>query len=300
MVCLGVSVLFHLFLLISVTPVWLGKERKIEPKKTRMLSLKIKPRPLPPTLAPRPPMTEKKEEVVKPVKKPVYTEEELNEKLKRVRSQKSFRRQEVSRGTRVKKAIAKKETETRDWVEERYRKFDQLSRKTASGEVGYSRVVDLSQSSSYRVSKLLEDFGIEIKFGRGPSRDINIKFTTIWRTRPGQIRDYLRRRSNLDKGKIIASISPGSSVFELSESGKGEEGPYIVPTIEAVAAVVKAEDEYFAANQVDAKELESLIFTPIWSFSGPAFTVSSAQKKTDKAVPGPTPSQKGNNKEENQ
>ena len=287
-ICLGISIFFHLIFLVSISPVWLGEDRKIKPKKTRMLSLRIKPRPAPPALAPRPPETVEKEEVKKTVKKPVYTKEELDDKLARVRSPQSFRRQEIARGVRVEKVIAEKKSQTQEWVDQRYQQFDDLSREMASGEIGYSRVIDLRESSSYQVSKLLEHYGIAFKFGRRAAKDINVKFTTEWLYRPGQIIDYLRRRSNLDKGRIISSIAPGDSFVKLSESGQGEEKPYIIPTIEAVAAVVKAEDEYFAANQVAAEELESLIFTPTWSFSGPAFTVTSVKKKTEQAKPQPT------------
>lgn len=282
-ICLAVSTLIHFLILFSVTPIWPFKKR-IHPRKVRTVSLKIRPRPAPPAIS-RP--RKKPPEEPPPIpKKPIYTEKELEEKLERVRPKRKIRPTD-----RVEQVIKKKREETKAWVDEKVRKVEDETRKIESGEVGYSRVIDLRGSSSYQVSRLLEDFGMEIKFGNRPVSDMDIKFTTEWLYRPEQIRDYLYRHAGLGTRKIVSSLDPSAGIVSLRESGGEKSRTFIMPTVKAIAAIVVAEEEFFSRSKADPEELEKLVFTPRWSFRGASFEVTVVEKKTDRknATPSPAP-----------
>jgi hypothetical protein len=46
-----------------------------------------------------------------------------------------------------------------------------------------------------------------------------------------------------------------------------------------MAAIIAAEEEYFSSSKADPDGIERVVFSPSWSYKGPAFTVASAEKK---------------------
>jgi hypothetical protein len=190
----------------------------------------------------------------------------------------------------VEEVIGKKEMAAREWSS---KEFDTVREKVKSqeeGAMGYSRIIDLRKSSDFQLGRLMELFKMEIGYGSREVTDLNIRFTNEWLFTMGQMRNYLSRRLHPERRRVLESITEGASGVALRESGEGEPRPYIVPTISAVAAILAAEDEYFAATEVKPEALDRLVFSPVWARGGPGFKVVSAEKK--KPVGAVTPAAK--------
>ena len=164
-ICLIVSVLVHLAAIVSFSPWWLGRATRVKPRKVKVVSLKIKPRPA----RPRPPVkAPPRPEVVRPVEKPpppkpVYTKKELARKLEKVRSEEVLDKFARPKTVRAQDVIQRKQKEAHLWVD---RELDSLEKSIAreeAGEVGYSRVIDMKKSSDYQVGRLMDHFNISVE-----------------------------------------------------------------------------------------------------------------------------------------
>lgn len=281
-ICIIVSALIHLSIFVSISPWWLEKAPKVKPRKVKAVTLKIKPRRLAPPRVPakappRPAVVKPPERA--PAPKPVYTEKQLKKSLAAVRSEEVPRKFARPKSARVREVIERKEKEARTWVDKEIDALDKMVEREEAGEVGYSRIVDLSESSDYQVGRLLDHFGMSVGCGSRKITDFNIQFVTEWSLTPGQIRNYLSRYDRSNYREITAAIAGATSDVALKESGGGPPRPFISPTVDAMAAILVAEEEYFASTGDDPDEMERLVFGPIWTYKGPAFKVVKSEKK---------------------
>jgi len=294
-ICCIVSALVHLMAIVSFSPWWLGKTPRVKPRKTKVVSLKIKPRPA----RPRPPVkAPPKPEVVRPVPtqpppKPIYTTRELERKLEKVRSEEVLKKFTQPKTVRAEEVFQRKQKEARRWVEREFDSLEKSIEREEVGEVGYSRVIDLKKSSDYQVGRLMDHFDMSVEFGRRKVTDFNIRFSSEWTFTPGQVRNYISRHAGSDSRKILDAFPGGEAEVELTESGEGHPRPYIAPTVDAIAAIIMAEEKYFSETGTDPEEIERVVFSPAWTYKGPAFEVTKVEKKT--AGTGQTP---GADKEE--
>lgn len=279
-ICIIASVLLHLCFIVSISPWWLGRAAKIKPRAVKVVSLKIKPRlarPRPPVKAPPKPEVKPVERA--PVPKPVYTEKELERKLDRVRSKVVPEKFAKPKADQVREVVKRKEKAARAWVEREVDTFEERVEREAAGEVGYSRVIDLKRSSDYQVGRVMEHYKISIGYGSRKITDLNIRFSSEWVFTPGQLRNYVNRHNRSDSREIMAAVPSGEPAAALRESGEGSPRPYIEPTVDAMAAILIAEEEYFAETGSDPDKMERLVFGPVWTYRGPAFKVVKAEKK---------------------
>jgi hypothetical protein len=295
--CILISALIHVFAIVAVGHRWLARAPELKPTPPRVVSLRLPLRPPPGRPAPvrpavtAPPAAAAARPAEKaPSPKPVYTKEQLDQKLAGVRSEEAVREFARPKTERVEEVIGKKEMAAREWSS---KEFDTVREKVKSqeeGAMGYSRIIDLRKSSDFQLGRLMELFKMEIGYGSREVTDLNIRFTNEWLFTMGQMRNYLSRRLHPERRRVLESITEGASGVALRESGEGEPRPYIVPTISAVAAILAAEDEYFAATEVKPEALDRLVFSPVWARGGPGFKVVSAEKK--KPVGAVTPAAK--------
>ncbi len=85
----------------------------------------------------------------------------------------------------------------------------------------------------------------------------------------------------------------GPGVVSLAEPADGPPRSYLSPSVAALAAIIAAEERYFARSETDPEELDRVVFVPAWSFRGPRFTVASAEKKAHTAGAGQQPAAAG-------
>lgn len=281
--CVLASVLAHFFALVSVGPPWRARESRLKPRAVKVVSLRIMPRmvapahpeekrPSAPTVsAPPAPAPRKAPEKV-------YTREAERD-LARRRSQEVMGKFARPPAARARDVLLEKGKEARAWASREFAAYEESLTHEEAGEVGFRRVVDLKASSDSQISRLMEHYKMKIGYGSRAVTDLNLQFTSAWLLTKGQIRNYLARHTVAGSRKILASPSPGVSEVALRESGEGAPRPYIEPTIAALAALLAAEEKYFSSTGASPEELECLVFMPVWSYRGPAFTVARAEKK---------------------
>jgi hypothetical protein len=276
-ICIIVSALIHLLFIFSFGPWWMRLAPRVKPTAVKAISLKIKPRRVPP--APPVKAPPKPKEKVPPVRKPVYTEQELEQKLENIRSETIAEKYVRPKVARVSEVVEKKEKEAVTWVDQEVKELDKEIEQVEEGEVGYSRIIDLTKLSDYQVNRFMQSFGMGVGYGRRRITDLNIRFTTAWLFTPGQIKNYAGRYGRESYREVSKVIAGKEKVVSLSESGDGPPRPYIMPTIEVMRAIIFAEEHYLDSTGVKPDELDKLVFSPVWTYRGPTLEVVRAEKK---------------------
>lgn len=281
--CVLASVLAHFFALVSVGLPWRARESRLKPRAVKVVSLRIMPkvvapahpeekRPSAPTVrAPAEPAPRKAPEKV--------SAREAERDLARRRSQEVMGKFARPPAVRARDVLLEKGKEARAWASRELAAYEESLTQEEAGEVGFRRVINLTKSSDSQISRLMEHYKMKIRYGSRAVTDLNLQFISAWLLTKGQIRNYLARHTVAGSRKILASLPPGVSEVALRESGEGAPRSYIEPTIAAVAALLAAEEKYFSSTGASPEELECLVFIPVWTYRGPAFTVARAEKK---------------------
>ena len=290
--CIALSALLHMIFIFSFGPWWERRMPRPVRKRAKVVSLRIRPRrprvAAPPKARPKAPAKPAPSRPVPrpkkaaPVTKPVYTTKELAKALAVVRSEAVSKRYARPKKVMIREAIGRQRMEARKWTEKEKRTLEKRIAREAAGLVGYSRIIDLTKSSDYQIGRLMDQYKIDLGYGSRKIRDFNIPFTSEWLFTPGQLRLLAGRRGRRDYREISDWIPRGKKSVALRESGEGKPRVYIAPTVDAVAAIVLAEDDYFRTSGEKPDELDALVFRPVWTYKGPAFEVVRAVKKKPK------------------
>lgn len=278
--CVLASALAHFFALVSVGPPWMAWKPRLKPRAVKAVALRIMPRvaapahppakapPAPPVRAPALRKAPEKVSIRKAEREPArMPSQEVTSKFAR------------SPAVRAGDVMLEKENEARAWVSREFAAFEEALTHEEAGEVGFRRVINLTKSSDSQISRLMRHYKMEIGYGSRAVTDLNLQFTSAWLLTRGQTMNYFARHTVAGSRKILASLPPGVSEAALRESGEGASRPYVKPTIAALAALLAAEEKYFSSTGVDPEELECLVFTPVWTYRGPAFIVARVEKK---------------------
>lgn len=278
--CVLASALAHFFALVSVGPPWMAWKRRLKPMAVKAVALRIMPRavapahppakgpPAPPVRAPAPGKAPEKVYMRKAEREPArMPSQEVTSKFAR------------SPAVRAGDVLLEKGKEARAWASREFAAFEEALTHEEAGEVGFRRVINLTKSSDSQISRLMEHYKMEIGYGSRAVTDLNLQFTSAWLLTKGQIMNYLARHTVAGPRKILASLPPGVSEVAFRESGEGASRPYVKPTIAAIEALLAAEEKYFSSTGANPEELDSLVFTPVWTYRGPAFTVARVEKK---------------------
>lgn len=275
--CLLASILAHFIALVSFGPIWPLRGRHLKPRAVKTVSLKLAPRtaprPRPPAKAPAP------QPAPSPPPKAPERARPAEYAIPQKRAEEVAQKFEKHAAERAQEAMADKSTEAMKWAAQETAAYEETLAKEEAGEVGYRRVIDLTQSSDPQISKLLDYYKMQIGYGSRTVGDFNLQFTSGWLLTKGQIRNYLSRRTVAGSRQILGSLPPGAAAVTLKESAEGPARTYIEPTIAALAALIDAEEKYFSSTKVSPEDLECLVFKPVWRFRRPAFIVAKAEKK---------------------
>lgn len=276
--CIMASALAHFIALVSFGPIWPARDRHLKPRAVKTVSLKLAPRmaalprpaakgpAAPPVPAPVPPKTPEKARAAE------YA-------IVQKRAQEVAKKFEQRAAERAKDVLADRSKEAMEWAAREVVAYEETLDREEAGEVGYRRIIDLTTSSDSQISRLLDYYKMQIKYGSRIVSDFNLQFTSGWLFTKGQIRNYLSRHTVTGPRQILNSMPPGAAAITLRESTEGTARSYIEPTIAALAALLDAEEKYFSSTKVSPEELECLVFKPVWRFRRPAFTVAKAEKK---------------------
>ncbi|MEI6634170.1 MAG: hypothetical protein WCP22_10190 [Chlamydiota bacterium] len=291
--CLAASFAAHFLVLFSFGPPWSAKPARLRPAGTRAVSLRLRPRPAggAPSAVKAPAAVKaaqakpaEKAAQAKPAEKapgrrPVYGKEELSRKLSQVLSPQTAEKSAKTKEARLREILADRQIDARAWVS---READVVSGEAAQAEegaVGYQRVIDLRKCSDFEIGRLMDQFKMEIGYGSRKVSDFNLQFTSQWLLTPGQFKNLSSRAGRAVKGKRAAMPAAGTAVVALSEPGDGPARSYLSPTVAAMAAIIAAEEDYYSSSKADPDGIERVVFSPVWSYKGPAFTVTAAEKK---------------------
>ena len=264
--CLLASVLVHFFALVPVGLQRLTRLTRSKPRAVRIVSLKLAPRT---SAGRRPPAAAAPRKAAE--KAPARKAEGSRGRLSLEDVLGKYKR---TTAVREKELPSGKSAEARAWVSQERAAYETAITREEAGEVGLRRIIDLRASSDLQIARLMGYYKMEIGYGSRVVTDLNLQFTSGWLFTKGQIRGYLARHTVAGARQILISLTPGMPNVELRESGEGATRPYIKPSIAALAAILTAEDKYFSSTETDPDKIESLVFTPVWSYRGVGFTVS--------------------------
>ncbi|HOE28333.1 MAG TPA: hypothetical protein PK696_11690, partial [bacterium] len=285
-VCLAASLAVHLAFLFSFGPRWFGKPPRVRPAGGRRVSLTLRPRArdAAPVKAPAPlKAPEAKPAEKPPVRRPVYGAEEIRRKLSRVLSPEIAEKSVKAKETRLREMLQDRETMARTWVSKTSEALRVEEALAEEGTVGYRRVIDLRKCSDFEIGRIMDVFKMEVGYGSRPVTDFNLRFTSEWLLTQGQMRNLASRVGVKRRGKRPPMPPAGPGAVSLEEPTDGPPRSYLSPSAAAVAAIIAAEERYFAQSETEPEELDRVVFVPAWSFRGPGFTVASAEKKAQSA-----------------
>ncbi|MEJ2744852.1 MAG: hypothetical protein P8123_04070 [bacterium] len=278
--CILASALAHFIALVSVGPLWLARDRRLKPRQVKTVSLKLAPRtaarPRPPAKPPEAPP------VPSPIPKIPEKARAAEYAIIQKRAEAIAKKFEKQAAERAKEVLADKSKEAMEWAAQELAAYEETLAKEEAGEVGFRRIIDLTQSSDTQISRILDYYDIKIGYGSRTVNDFNLQFTSGWLLTKGQIGNYLSRHTVKGARQITRSMPPGAAAVALRESGEGSARPYIEPTVAALGALLDAEEKYFSSTKVSPDELECLVFKPVWRFRRPSFIVARAEKKGER------------------
>jgi hypothetical protein len=287
--CLAASFAVHFMVLFSFGPPWSGKPARLRPAGKRAVSLRLRPRPaggVPAAMkapaavkAAQAQPAEAKRAEKAPARRPVYGTEELARKLSQVLSPQTAEKSAKTKETRLREMLADRQTDARAWVSREAGALSGEAAQAEEGVVGYQRVIDLRKCSDFEIGRLMDQFKMEIGYGSRKASDFNIRFTSEWLLTPGQYKNLSSRAGRAARGKRAAMPAAMATVVALSEPVDGPARSYLSPTVAAMAAIIAAEEEYYSSSKADPDGIERVVFSPVWSYKGPAFTVTSSEMK---------------------
>lgn len=283
--CIAASLAVHLLTLFSFSPHWAGKPARVRPAGARAVSLRLKPRSAGGARAVAKTPAAVKAAEARPaekaaVRRNVYGKEEMSRKLSQVLSSPAAEKSAVTKGKRLKEVLSDRSTVARAWVSRESAAVEREAEEVEEGSVGYQRVIDLRKCSDFEVGRLMDQYKMEIGYGSRKVTDFNLRFTSEWLLTPGQFKNLSSRAGRGARGIRAAAPPSGTAVVSLGEPGDGPARPYLSPSVAAMGAIIAAEEEYFSSSKADPDRVERVVFSPSWTFRGPAFTVTAAEAKT--------------------